>query len=460
MATRLILFLCFFTIVSLADCLSNSTEVNHCQLDNPILGCYRNVAKEIFDAGEDVGRYCRAIKEYMSCSEKVACDCHLGNTDLVLREITRYVAVYKHYNCSKELKEDLQITPGITCPGESKDTYNIDEALRVLSLDTLPNVGILNQHCVGMKTCYKTLSDASSVALYSKNLTGFCSAIEDFLPCFEESACSCGQSQNMTFVLTIANERQAYNGYCSILTKGVFYEAGIKCPAITDICEQENPIYDCFKTFIKKVRPFRTDRSKSCPAYKEYIKCTENMACKCGLRNSVPVLHSLKSSFVGYEKMGCNKESGKLDLQFGASCPEGSPNYGSKGNEVVTSIGLMENDMVLAVIEHCEALKPCYFQLDSSTAKSFYKKEVDAMCQAQSDFIKCAEKAGCTCNKYKDTNFILFLIKQKYLHQQTCPQDIRVMKSFKPKCGSQSINKTSTVPCILIVFILFTLFFQ
>ncbi|KAK6192076.1 hypothetical protein SNE40_003620 [Patella caerulea] len=422
-----------FIIVGLMFAASvNSQDFDICQTQNPAYGCYITASQKIAAANQNLVLYCTAVKEYIECSEEVACNCTLGNDRLILQEITTYVELFDINGCPAALGQDLVTDPGINCAGQVGNGSDTDAVLRILAYDSLPQAILLEQNCTGVQKCYKELSDAASTALYNKDLRAFCVAFEGFLPCFENRTCECGEKTNNEFLKAVGDTRYTYNFYCTLITGGVFYKDGIQCAgeAPVSVCEEQNPIFDCFTTFQSDVSGNLGNNGVVCPAFRNYVNCTEGVACLCGLRTSVNILQEITIAHARYDSSGCEAVSGKFDRVPGIQCPAGSSSNGSSTDEILTSLGLLEATATLANIARCPASEACYRQYDVAAAKALHEKDNEASCQADSKYIQCWEQALCTCQLYYNRGYQEWLVGFKSYHLRLCPADVTINATY------------------------------
>ncbi|KAK6191597.1 hypothetical protein SNE40_003244 [Patella caerulea] len=418
-------------LLSLAGYCRGQNDTSSCDDQNPIFGCFQSMSA-VVTTSNDTRVFCSALEKYVSCVEEVACTCGIANSPTVLEALTYYIGLYKQNGCIQVLNGEFIVEPGVQCPDQNVTGSTIDQGLLVLALDSVPAVITLDAMCPGIRECYKNFSSMAEQALYNKDLDAMCISREHLMPCIEEAVCNCNGTSNSMLINAITTERRHYNTFCSIITGGVEFEPGFQCIdlAPVSVCVAENPISDCYNSYVQAIGNNFNETRILCPAVSTFINCTESVACECGLTTSPPVLSSLSLLIANYDAIGCETVTGKMTVEPGIRCPVGPSFNGTQEVEVLLTLGLLNNPLVMEVINGCSHTMVCYIQVDSSTAAALHNKDASALCRSQSMFIHCMEQAVCNCGKYADEQFNNMLYVEKTQHLARCPNDVSIQEHY------------------------------
>ncbi|ESO95424.1 hypothetical protein LOTGIDRAFT_160564 [Lottia gigantea] len=439
-----------------------SYTCDFCQETNQLSHCYEDLQRVFNKASYTITEWCIAVETFVKCVENVGCTCGIENDPELLKSISYYIHLYNQKICFFYTSGVHISSPGILCPGINVTGTAAERGLLVLSLETLPEVINLDRMCSGVKQCYKTFSDKGGIALYSKDLAEFCRANEDFLACYEPTVCKCDMNDSPDIVKKIEEERTTYNAVCSEITDKIYsVTEKIDCKSVlpVDECQISKPYRKCEIYLETGQDPNKPDSVSQCPGYKAFISCTEDIACKCGLQQSVDVLRALTLITQTYLEENCAEISGLISIPNGIPCPDNSPNEGSSSNGRLLSLGLLQASQPQAIVGHCSGTRDCFQEADTSLATALHERNASKLCKSHAELLSCIDVEGCKCNiRDKDEYKTWYEISKKQ-HKADCTPDTPVIEVRT--CPTSSASKQGNGQTTLVqIYIMVTLLFS
>ncbi|KAL8590939.1 hypothetical protein ACOMHN_036766 [Nucella lapillus] len=404
------------------DCSNNSTVVNQCN------ALYITAATRAQRLGTlTPQRSCMLFTETLACVETALCHCNFSSTHPQLRNGFYssmllhhfYNNVTKCHNVSQgdsiqgEVTQPINVTEGVNCTQYNRTAGDLALSLAVAQLAGVQAADAL---CPGIQACYYQFDRGLEVALYRKNWPEYCHVSLELLQCMENASCQCGKTSHEVIVNMVNNERKIYRDTCNtIRPTPIAQQVTITCRG-SDICSWQNPHFNCEKESAAARRAAKNP-GDLCQAIYNLANCTEALACQCGFYNNSVYYLYLAQSKHEYTNLSCETKYAAFPNHAGLNC--GQDDRFTEAEKILT-ISLGELPAIAQADSSCSGIKKCYDIADPKTSEAHRMKDLTAICQVDSELLRCDEMALCNCGLLNERSVSQYVFERRIRHIDIC----------------------------------------
>ncbi|KAK7461568.1 hypothetical protein BaRGS_00038685, partial [Batillaria attramentaria] len=391
-----------------------------CALSNPLSQCATEYKYDIQQAATDIRKECEAIRDYIICTEEVACTCGLleDATDPMVETIYNYtttdIRYYQNQGCSRLVGGFFGLEGGIDC--ESGQTGNPDERRLILSYAESDEVASLAEKCSAVYGCFKANDASRRDALVNRNFDQLCRVQQTLVNCLQSAYCYCGLADDPQVRQYLSNEIGAHNELC----EGVNQVDDVpSCDTFK--CNQMDPLSGCVTEYQQaQSRSGQMTKTQQCQAHKDFVSCMEEIGCSCNIladATNPSVFHIYNSTtfaIKAYEDSGCSALTGAYTaLKGGLDC-SGEAAQQRLVLNFASSTDVVNRD------RDCSGVKKCFQASDEKNREALIDRDYVKSCQVSEALIHCEEKAYCACGKNGTQSVVDYLNSQIAMHNNMC----------------------------------------
>nr|KAG5686696.1 hypothetical protein BaRGS_013595 [Batillaria attramentaria] len=406
--------LCFSTEVQVGQRQKCTREV--CESAEPHSGCVADFDMRA-KAATTTEEFCTNVYQLANCTEELACDCGFYQDPYYYRSL----AISKYYYVDTDCESITGPFPnhtGLTC----KDDGDLSDAEKILIVELADTAYVAAEEatCPGVQSCYDVANAQTTIAHRNKDLEVICEADKQLVLCLEQAYCACGRLNEEAVYGRLSRLREVH----AILCNGVIVLAeGTECRG-QSTCALSNPLSQCATEYKYDIQQAATDIRKECEAIRDYIICTEEVACTCGLLEDatdpmVETIYNYTTTDIRYyQNQGCSRlVGGFFGLEGGIDCESGQT---GNPDERRLILSYAESDEVASLAEKCSAVYGCFKANDASRRDALVNRNFDQLCRVQQTLVNCLQSAYCYCGLADDPQVRQYLSNEIGAHNELC----------------------------------------
>ncbi|KAK7099576.1 uncharacterized protein [Littorina saxatilis] len=423
-----------------------------CDSPDPSFDCLKAFEQTATTAAT-LPEYCTSLYALANCTEDLACQCGFYQEPGYYRSL----AISKHNyielsNC-EPVTGPFPNHTGFDCGTDNR----FSEAEKILSIALAEPAYVATEEasCPGIKACYDVANAKSSEAHRMKDLTEICMVDSERISCVEAAYCHCGR----------LNEPAVYNRlYEERLNQGNLCYAAADFPALTrcrgtSTCQQSDPLAVCQAEYVYDSTIAGSNYELQCRSTKNYITCTEQVGCACGLLSdatsaeAATVYNFTTLSLKIYDDSGCPRLSGGISPdEEGITCA-GEPNDATRKRLVLS---YADSSEVAALAGQCKDVRGCFDTHDTVKGSALVSRNYNQLCQAQATLFDCVDKAYCGCKLNGTAMVESYITTQITAHEEYCANISPIsrkpcLSGSEPTGSAERMSVTSVVALLTLL---------